>query len=145
MDNDELEYATHTDGAMPVFDTCDVVRRKIRNYLKKPEMTKTAFLRLVSESVPRSLNFQVGQLNRFLAMKGPRRGNTCGIYYAAYVLFELERIQNGKPKTRDRITMEELYPYGMDTESIRNRAYAPADAQVVIDRFGVVEIRRKNH
>ncbi|XWW94412.1 hypothetical protein V2A60_002418 [Cordyceps javanica] len=145
MDNDELKYAACTDGALPGFDTCDVVRQKIRNHLKKSGMTKTAFLRVISENVHGSLSFQVGQLNRFLAMKGPRKGNTCGVYYAAYVFFEHERIGKGKPKTRDRITMEKLYPTGMDTENVRNWAYAPADAEVVIDRFGVVKIRRPDH
>lgn len=145
MDNVEVGYSTANDGNVPVFDTCDVVRRKIRNFLKKPAMSKAAFLRAVSENVTDCPTFQVGQLSRFLAMKGPRRGNTCGVYYTAYVFFEQLRLQHGKSKSADRVKMEELYPCGMDISRIRNRVWAPRDADVLIDKFGVIEIRTKSH
>lgn len=137
--------STDNDGYLPVFDTCDVVRRKIRNFLKKSALSKTAFLRTVSKDVVNCPDFQVGQLNRFLALKGPRKGNTCGVYHAAYVFFEQRRIQDRQPKSAERIEMERLYPYGMNTSTIRDRVWAPADADVVIDNFGVVEIRHKDH
>ncbi|KAK8140938.1 hypothetical protein G3M48_001305 [Beauveria asiatica] len=103
--------STDNDGYLPVFDTCEVVRRKIRNFLNKFALSKTAFLRTVSKDVINCPDFQVGQLNRFLAMKVPRKGNTCGVHYAAYVFFEQRRIQDRQPKSAERIEMERLYPY----------------------------------
>ncbi|KAM3426103.1 hypothetical protein NHJ13734_009662 [Beauveria thailandica] len=107
--------STDNNGYLPVFDTCDVVRRKIRNFLKKSALSKAAFLRTVSKDVINCPDFQVGQLNRFLALKGPRKGNTCGVYYAAYVFFEQRRIQDRQPKSAERIEMERLHPYGSPT------------------------------
>ncbi|PMB63732.1 hypothetical protein BM221_010474 [Beauveria bassiana] len=43
--------STDNDGYLPVFDTCDVVRRKIRNFLNQFALSKTAFLKTVSKSI----------------------------------------------------------------------------------------------
>lgn len=134
-------HPTDNDGRMPVFDTCDVIRRKIKNFIRRTSLSKTAFLRAVSRNVVDCPSFQVAQLNRFLAMDGPRKGNTCGVYYAAYVFFEQRRIEERLPKSADRIQMERLYPYGVNIRTIRNSFWAPPDADVVMDRFGVVKIR----
>ncbi len=43
-----IELETKSDGMVPVYDTCDEVRKKINAYLKQPAMTQAAFLRAIA-------------------------------------------------------------------------------------------------
>jgi hypothetical protein len=76
---------------MPIFDTCDGVRRKIRAHLKESgwsqatlsrEISKAAFQKDSGGSVSNSAVAQ------FLKKSGPRAGNSSMAFYAAYVYFE---------------------------------------------------------
>lgn len=105
--------------SVPVYDTCDEVRRKINAHLKKDGVTQAQFCRdilaqLNSQSKPS--NIQSSQLARFRGMKGPKTGCTSSVFYGAYVFFEKVRIKEGKPKSQHRLDMEMLWPNGFDRE-----------------------------
>lgn len=120
---------------VPVYDNCDEIRRKIGNYLSKPNITQASFLRsLMSQYKATSKIIQSVQLSRFRGMSGPDAGNTNPVFYAGYVFFEKERIGSGKPKSEMRLRMEELYPRGMDVEkgSHRKGFHAMADGSLAL-------------
>jgi hypothetical protein len=45
---DDIELPGELDDAVPVYDTCDDIRRKINAHLKKPGVTAASFLRHVA-------------------------------------------------------------------------------------------------
>lgn len=132
--------------AVPVFDTCDEVRRKINAHLRKPGVTQAAFLRELleqfsAEGKPSSL--QSAQLARFRGQKGPMTGNTSGIYYAAYVYFERERVAANKPKSAHRRDMEAAWGRegGVDVNTNLNNVSYISTGPVYMDRLGRVSGR----
>jgi len=111
---------------VPVFDSCDEVRRKLNLHLKRPGVTQAQFCRdMVAQLHAKRLpakGIQGSQLARFRGMKGPSAGAGSVVFYAAYVFFEKLRIKEGKPKTKHRLTMEETWgPEGFELESDRGR------------------------
>ena len=107
--------------AVPVFDSCDEVRRKISAHLKKPGVTQAQLCReihaqLKGPSRPEK-PFQSAQLARFRGMKGPSVGAKLSLFYGAYVYFEKLRIKEGKEKSKHRLGMEKAWGgAGMDRE-----------------------------
>lgn len=100
--------------SVPIFDSCDEIRRKINAHLKKPGVTQAQFLRDILAQLheghsrpPKGL--QSSQLARFRGMKGALAGASSPIYYGAYVLFEKARLAKGKPKTKHRLEMEKRW------------------------------------
>lgn len=105
---------------VPVYDTCDDVRRKINAHLKTPGLTQTQFCRDLYAQLraPKCKGIQSKQLADFRALKGPIAGAKSSVFYAAYVYFEKLRIAQGKPKTAHRETMETLWARGgLDRET----------------------------
>lgn len=98
------------DESVEVYDTCDDVRRKIAAYLREPNVTQAAFLRSLAQMLPDpTIKLQSKQLKDFQNKKGPLAGNTSRIYYTAYVFFEKQRIQQGKPKSKKRLENEDVW------------------------------------
>jgi hypothetical protein len=107
---------------VPVYDTCDEIRRKIKIYLDTPNITQASFLRcLMAQYHTTTKVIQSVQLSRFRSMHGPDAGNTNPVFYAGYVFFEKERVAAGKPKSDTRRKMEEIYPRGVDVEKGSHR------------------------
>ena len=94
--------------AVPIFDTCDDVHRKINDHLKLPGTTQAGFSRELSELIPYD-KVQPRQLKKFLAFKGPRAGAHSPAFYAAYVYFEKLRLHQGKKKSVKREKLEEAW------------------------------------
>ncbi|CBY00653.1 hypothetical protein LEMA_P017830.1 [Plenodomus lingam JN3] len=100
---DDIELDGEKDGEVPIYDTCDEIRRKINAHLKKPGVTAAAFCRAMAGSfkkAPRKISS--AQLSAFRSKKGPFAGNASGVFYGAYVYFEKLRIKEGKPKSQRR-------------------------------------------
>lgn len=97
--------------SVPVYDTCDEVRRKINAHLRTPGLTQTQFCRDMYAQLraPRCKGIQSKQLADFRAMKGARTGARSSVFYAAYVYFEKLRLAQNKPKSAHRETMEGLW------------------------------------
>lgn len=104
--------------SVPVFETCDVVRRKITAHLNTPGTTQAQFCRDLHAQLkmPGCKSIQSKMLNDFRGKKGAVAGCTSSVYYAAYVYFEKLRIAEGKPKSKHRLEMEKIYPRGAERE-----------------------------
>lgn len=116
IDISDVHLPGEEEDNVPVYDTCDEVRRKVNAHLKKPGVTQAQFGRdiLAQIHLDRPASFQGSQIARFRGMKGPRTGATQAIFYGAYVFFEKIRIKEGKPKTKHREEMEKAWPGGFD-------------------------------
>lgn len=131
--------AIHPDGEeddrVPIFNSCDEVRRKINAHLKKPGVTQAQFCRDILARMPppplrnpfpstlltsltlspehksasRPANIQSVQLARFRGMKDAVTGGSSSVFYGAYVFFEKIRVAEGKPKTQHRLDMEAFW------------------------------------
>lgn len=60
-----------------------------------------------SGSKPKAI--QGTQLARFRGMKGADAGASSLVFYGAYVFFEMVRVKSGKPKSKHRLEMEEMW------------------------------------
>lgn len=66
------------------------------------------------------------------------------IFYSAYVFFEKMRLKNGKPKTKHRLEMEEVYAgKGMDTTRVQGRCWVTAGEVASVDKYGQLQIHRR--
>lgn len=115
----QLRKGEETDS-VPVYDTCDDIRRQITAYLKKPGITQAQFGRDLlkqfhTDRAPKGISGS--QMQAFRGKKGPDAGNTSSVFYGAYVFFEKMRIKQNKPKSEKRKEMEEVWgPGGFDIE-----------------------------
>ncbi|KAF6824323.1 calcineurin is a calcium-dependent [Colletotrichum plurivorum] len=132
----------HLDGdddmTVPIYDTCDAVRTKIRAILKKDGVTKAAY-------PPDRADHKIAPnlLTNFMSKKGVGAGNTSSVFYAAYVFFEKLRVRDGKPKNQKRQEMEaEWGPAGFDTEHSTGNTYFTClqGERPVIDKYGKTRI-----
>ncbi|KAF9774484.1 hypothetical protein IL306_007504 [Fusarium sp. DS 682] len=129
------------DGTVPIYDTCDEIRKKIRPMLAKEGMTQAAFIRALNKNLPEGKSVSPANLRYFMGRKGVRDGNTNITFYAAYVFFEKKRIQAGKPKTAFREKMEKAWgSKGFDIEHGGNQQYTCfAGEEPVVDEFGKID------
>lgn len=127
-----------SDQDVPVYDTCDVIRRKIRAHLRELGVTKAGFLREISKTLPEGKKVAAVSLDRFLGQSGSIVGNTTALFYAAYVFFEKLRIKTNKPKTKFREEMEQVWGRrGMDRVTASNtRFITAADSEICYDEYG---------
>ncbi|KAF5682226.1 hypothetical protein FCIRC_5129 [Fusarium circinatum] len=129
------------DGTVPIYDTCDEIRKKIRPMLAKEGMTQAAFIRALNKNLPEGKSVSPANMRYFMGRKGVRDGNTNITFYAAYVFFEKKRIQAGKPKTQFRQKMEKAWGNkGFDIEHGANQQYTCfAGEEPVVDEFGKID------
>ncbi|KAG8166077.1 hypothetical protein KVR01_004629 [Diaporthe batatas] len=140
----------HLDGeetdSVPVFETCDVVRRKITAHLKTPGLTQAQFCRDLHAQLhaPGCKSIQSKMLADFRKKKGPMAGCTSSVYYAAYVYFEKRRLAEGKPKSKHRLEMEAIYPGGAERERdpSHQRVWCHKDEVVSQDEYGRLSFTR---
>ncbi|CCC08627.1 unnamed protein product [Sordaria macrospora k-hell] len=117
VDVSDIHLEGEETDEVPVYDTCDEIRRKIDAYLRRPGVTQAQFCRDIHaqhQSAKRPANIHTSQLARFRGMKGARAGATSSVFYGAYVFFEKLRIKEKKPMTQHRKDMEEAWPNGFD-------------------------------
>ncbi|KAL2783404.1 hypothetical protein BJX66DRAFT_318569 [Aspergillus keveii] len=135
------------EGDVPVYDTCDEVRKKIRACLRESGMTKTAFCKLISTTPVldqyghlKTTPIATQPLTSFLGKKGVNDGNQSQVFYAAYVFFEKLRIRDGKPKTEFREDMERVWGAdGFGRVTGPNQTYiTTAGRTLYLDEYGRV-------
>lgn len=127
------------DTDVPVWDTCDEVRKKIQAYLRDPGVTQAGFLREIARTFPGGdKKIQSKMLNDFLGKKGAYAGNTSSVFYASYVFFEKLRIRDGKAKSKHRLDMEDIYPNGFETKRRHDGGYiVPVSVKNIYeDKYG---------
>ena len=108
---------------VPVYDTCDELRRKINAHLVKSGVTQAQFCRDIAAQLHDESKIQSKQLADFRSKKGASAGNTSKVFYAAYVYFEKQRIAENKPKSKHRQDMEAAWKSrgGFDTQTSHSR------------------------
>lgn len=108
LDLSNIHLPGEETDSVPVFDSCDEIRKKISAHLKTPGLTQAQFCRDLYAQLraPTCKSIQTKQLNDFRGKKGARAGCTSSVFYAAYVYFEKMRIAKGKPKSVHRLQME---------------------------------------
>jgi len=111
---DELYLDGEEADSVPIYDSCDEIRRKIEEHLSATlGLSATQFCRnlaaqlLAPENEGRNISW--GQLASFRKLKGPRTGAKSIVFYVAYVYFEKLRIVRGEAKSEHREIMEELW------------------------------------
>lgn len=127
--------------AVEVYDTCDEVRKKIAAYMKKPGVTQAQFCRDLSAMYTKPTKITASQLTNFRGKKGPNAGNTTTIFYAAYCFFEKLRLKEGKPKSKFRLEMEDVWVKrgGFDIKFRHDRGYlCTANVRPTEDKYGQV-------
>lgn len=131
--------------AVPVYDTCDDIRNKIRAFFRQPNCTQAALLRKLGAQyilAPRALRSP--QVNTFMKQKGPLEGNSSGIFYAAYVYFEKLRIKQGKKKSAKREEMEKKWGAGGVDRTAGGGAYWCRQGEVpVMDSYGIITFEKR--
>lgn len=115
LDLEDITLDGEEDREVEVYDTCDVVRKKIRNFLDaNPLITQTRFCKEISQTYERYASMDRKKVSQtvfkaFVAKEGPTEGITSAAFYASYVFFEKVRIRDGEPKTVFREEMEKIY------------------------------------
>ncbi|OCL14862.1 hypothetical protein AOQ84DRAFT_330342 [Glonium stellatum] len=142
-DVSDIHLEGEEEDKVPVYETCDMIRRKIDQYLKKPGVTQASFCRDLqaqyhTPSGPKSITSS--QLASFRGKKGYDKGNTSSVFYAAYCYFEKLRIKEGKAKSKDRQKMEELYAqqggFNIKTTSNNKRLFMMKGEGLKYDKYG---------
>lgn len=118
------------DNNVAVYDTCDEIRRKIKEYLTKTGMTRARFGREIGASFIPSSAVSSSALGAFLTKIGPCAGNTSNVFYGSYVFFEKIRIRDRQPKSEHRLVMEDVW----DGSDINGPHHPGMDLTTVIDR-----------
>jgi hypothetical protein len=144
----EVELDGEKEDKVPVFDTCNEIRRKINVYLRQPSNTQSSLLKALSSQFHQTkITPTSSNLVRFRNARGPNVGNTNPVFYAAYVFFEKERLRSKKHKLKIRMEMEEIYGKvgGMNIKIPADKYGAWIGAQekgvyVTLDRCGLANV-----
>ncbi|KAI1473162.1 uncharacterized protein F4812DRAFT_411810 [Daldinia caldariorum] len=136
LDTGDIKLGGEDTQSVKVHDTCDEIRKKIRAFLRKPHITRSAFCRAIGESFPEHKQISPRQLKAFLDKKGSMSGNTSPVFYGAYVFFEKLRIKEGKPKSEMRLEMEKIHPRGLNTTELENRFLCKDNVRPTHDKYG---------
>ncbi|KAH6650361.1 hypothetical protein F5144DRAFT_42351 [Chaetomium tenue] len=146
IDFGDIELDGEEDDDVAVFDTCDEIRKKINAYFRKTGTSQAQFCRDIHAQLHGPNHpakpFTGAQLTKFRNSKGPIRGVKLPIFYACYVFFEKLRIKEGKPKTKHRLEMEDLwYPCGLSRDyDSRDPVICSADKQPYVDQYGKTSV-----
>lgn len=152
LDVEGIKLDDEETGEVEIYDTCDEVRKKLRAYLRRDDVTQAALLRAMAACFHDGKKLSAAQLNNFLGKKGPIAGNTSGVFYAGYVFFEKRRIKEGKAKTQMRLEMEDewgtpdyfTHKCGVDTTRDSSRGIiCHVDSVPVVDKYGKLTTVRK--
>jgi hypothetical protein len=113
-DVEEIRLEGQDTGTVPIFDTYDDVRRKIRNFPNRRHVSKPPFLWALARCRPRPKEYKTktmsgSSLEKFMKQKGLSAGCESIIFYVAYVFFEKVRLRDRKSKTELQEKMEEVW------------------------------------
>lgn len=132
----------HLDGedqeSVPIFDTCEDIRKKISAHLRTATTTNAGFVRQIAETFPSHPDVSGRHLTAFLGKKGPNNGADSPIYYAAYVYFEKLRLKNKRPKGKKRQEMEDIWARkgGMERYKQPQRLWTRSNERWTVDQYG---------
>lgn len=95
---------------VPVYDTCNEIRKKTNNHLEKNGVTAAALLRDMSAQYQfKQRQIVASSLLHFRGQSGPDSGNSSVVFYDACCFFEKLRIAHNRPKSNHRLQMEKVH------------------------------------
>ncbi|EPS35369.1 hypothetical protein H072_11251 [Dactylellina haptotyla CBS 200.50] len=132
--------------SVPIFDTCDVVRRKITAALQSGGHTKASIMRTLATCTSEPTKpIPPNSFQRFMAATGRTGGCQNRTFYAGYVYFEKIRIAENKKKTKTREEMETAWgPKGMDYMNIGKPVFMHVTENMRTDQYGREILVRAN-
>ncbi|KAK5659413.1 hypothetical protein OQA88_614 [Cercophora sp. LCS_1] len=148
LDVSEIHLEGEETGDVPIFDTCDEVRRKIRAFLKKDGVTQAALLRAIgdcrrgSHAHGRS-PISSSSFRMFMRQSGPAAGGNSEVHYAGYVFFEKVRLRDGKPKSKKREEMEQVWGKNGATLGGSRYVLCRGDEIPMVDKYGMTQFIQK--
>lgn len=133
--------------SVPVYNTCQGIRRKINIHMRQPGVTPKAFLQhLSAQFYLTPTKIKNSHLEKFRGAQGFNFENTNPVFYAAYVFFEKIRVGSGKAKSQLRERIERLHQEtgGMNTKTPcdKNGSWIRTQSQgstVSVDKYGITE------
>ncbi|KAK4454474.1 hypothetical protein QBC34DRAFT_421459 [Podospora aff. communis PSN243] len=146
----EVPLLGDDDGSIPIFDTCDEVRRKIKLFLKRVGVNQPGFLRGLARIRPKNKEYKgktmsAASFQAFMKLRGPSAGAEKAIFYVAYVFFEKLRIRDGKPKTELREKVEDVWGKYRDPTTgrwgfliNRKNLVCRDNEKIVEDKYGIL-------
>jgi len=149
LDVSEIHLEGEETHSVPIYDTCDEVRRKIRAFLKKDGVTQAALLRAIGKCRGSGDQGDLGPISSssyrlFMRQKGPAAGGNSDVHYAGYAFFEKVRLRDGKPKSKKREEMERAWDghsTGRKGVSIGSRyVICRSDEVPTVDKYGRMQI-----
>lgn len=145
LDVSDISLDGESDGEVPIYMTCDEVRKGLRA-LASNDITQAAICRTLTAALPSGYTGKVSAANLrgFMGEKGAVEGNTSVGFYAGYCFLEKRRIKAGKAKSDWRMEMEKVHgAEGVDTKhgpnsflTLRN------DETALYDKHGKLQIIR---
>ena len=131
--------------SVPIYDTCDDIRKKMSAHLRDTSATQAGFLRQLSAQYaePPSSGLGASSLRTFQSHSGASAASKMPIFYPAYVYFEKLRIKQGKPKTKKRQEMEKVWgANGMEKLDLTGGVLMKDGDTIWTDQFGHIEFGR---
>jgi hypothetical protein len=130
-----------TPAGVPVFDTCAEVRKRLRALMARDDVSKSAVYRALSRMIPGDTPVSAQNMQTFMGQPQVMDGNTSKSFYAAYLLFEKQRLRDGRPKSAFRREMERAHgPGGVDRE--RNHrvtgVFCAVGQSIGMDKYGKI-------
>ena len=142
LDVSEIHLEGEQTDRVPIYLTCDDVRRQINDHLRNTSATQASFCRTVASmyTSPPSQGTKPSSLKTFLSAGGVLMGASSPIFYGSYVYFEKLRIKQNKPKSKKRREMEEVWgEQGMERNDMKQSVLMQADERILTDKYGHVE------
>ena len=131
--------------SVPIYDTCDDIRKKMSAHLRDTSATQAGFLRQLSaQYIERpSSGLGASSLRTFQSHAGASAASKMPIFHAAYVYFEKLRVKQGKPKTKKRQEMEKVWgANGMEKLDLTGGVLMKDGDTIWTDQFGHIEFGR---
>lgn len=129
-------------GKVPVLETCDEVRKKIRAMLRHGEVSQATLCRTITaKCLPEGCTLQSRQMTAFLGKEGVMTGNTSQAFYGSYVFLEKKRLKEGKPKSKFREEMESIHPNGVNVDIEERYFTCRADERPYHDKYGCLRFQ----
>lgn len=114
----DIHLEGESDLTVPVYDSCDELRKKIKAHLAKLGTTQGQFIREIAKIFTDGTKFQTSSLKSFLSHHGESKGRGSKLYYAAYCFFEKLRLKEGTAKSEERLKIERLHEEGLYRTSV---------------------------
>jgi hypothetical protein len=129
-DLSDIRLEGETEQSVPVYDSCDDIREKIKKCLKNGIKPSTFLQEIATCAGGKKLPYT--SFINFMNQTGPLAGNKSMVYYSSYVFFEKLRLKDGMHKSGNRREMEILHPEGLHSKLFLKKEFATCTSDQAI-------------